>query len=285
VTHEARPGVPGDAVMFTSDAYGAATTADVSAITADWLEAQAIHPFIQATAVKTLEALALQPGERVLDVGCGTGVFLGALASAVGSAGAVTGLDHSSAFLAEARARLVAGGLSDVVSLYQGDAHRLPFPDRSFDAAHAERVLMHLEDPDQAIRELLRVVRPEGRVVAAEVHPMGATMDATDHELQAVIERELVEGFRHPWMGLELRRRFAMAGLEDVRVAAVIDVEHELDPVEGEEMRRISEGLADAGTVDRERARRFMERLFEANERGFHCGYALMFIAVGRVPG
>ena len=281
---DARPGDSGEAGLFTSDAYGAAASTDVSAIAANWLEAQAIHPFIQATAVKTLEALALQPGERVVDVGCGTGVFLGALASGVGAAGAVAGLDHSSKLLAEARARLVAGGLDDLVTLHEGDAHRLPFPDGSFDAGHAERVLMHLEDPDQAIRELRRVVRPEGRVVAAEVYPMGATMDATDHELQAVIERELVKGFRHPWMGLELRRRFATAGLEDVRVAVVIDVEHELDPVEGEEMRRIGEALADAGTVDRARARRFAQRLFEASEGGFHCGYALMFIAVGRVP-
>jgi SAM-dependent methyltransferase len=285
MTDEARPGVPGDVVTFTSDAYGAATTADVSAITADWLEAQAIHPFIQATAVKTLEALALQPGERVVDVGCGTGVFLGALASAVGPTGAVAGLDHSSAFLAEARARLEAGSLDDTVILHEGDAHRLPFPDRSFDAAHTERVLMHLEDPDLAIRELSRVVRPEGRVVAAEVHPMGASIDAPDHELEAVIGRELVKGFRHPYIGLELRRRFAAAGLEDVRVAAVIEVEHELHPVEVEETRRIAEALVDAGTVDPERARRFMEAVLEANEHGFHCGYALMFIAVGRVPG
>jgi SAM-dependent methyltransferase len=174
--------------------------------------------------------------------------------------------------------------LEAVVSLVSGDAQRLPFDDYSFDAAHTERVLMHLEDPDGAIRELRRVVRPGGRVVSAEIHARGAAIDHPDHEL---IERltQAASHMRNPWMGLELRRRFVTAGLEDVRVQAVINVEETLDPEEAIEFRALAKELGESGRLDQAVAEAAVDTMVEASERGMHTGYALMFIAVGRVPG
>lgn len=115
-------------------------------------------PALHRITARTMALLALAPGEAVLEVGCGTGVFLPLLARAVGPGGRVVGLDHAPTFVEEARQRVAVDGLAATVEVEEGDAYRLPFPDASFDAAHCERVLMHLDDPDAALREMARVV-------------------------------------------------------------------------------------------------------------------------------
>jgi ubiquinone/menaquinone biosynthesis C-methylase UbiE len=139
-------------VTFTSEAYAATNDDAATRAAVQWLEEQAVHPFLREVAERSLVRMALQPGESVLDVGCGTGVFLPGLAALVGPEGRVVGLDHSAAFLEEAQKRLADASISDQVELVEGDAHNLPFLDATFDAAHCERVLMHLPDPAQAIR-------------------------------------------------------------------------------------------------------------------------------------
>lgn len=270
--------------LFGSGAYDTETSPAVEAAARAWLEQQSVHPFIREVGDRSMEALDLRAGQHVLDVGCGTGVFLPAVAAKVGSGGRVVGLDHSGAFLREARTRIADEGLEAVVSLVSGDAHRLPFDDDAFDAAHTERVLMHLEDPDAAIRELRRVVRPGGRLVCAEIHARGAAVDHPDHEMIERLSRAASQ-MRNPWMGLELRRRFVSAGLEDVRVRVVVDVEDALDPEEAIEFQALARELGESGEVDLTAAEAAVDTMVQASERGMHCGYALMFVAVGRVPG
>lgn len=97
-------------------------------------------------------------GLRVLDLGTGTG----RAALALARRGAhVTGVDASAEMLAMARARAAQEGLT--IELSEGDAHRLSFPDRTFDAAVCLRVLMHVPDWKRALGEVCRVTR--GRVV------------------------------------------------------------------------------------------------------------------------
>jgi len=269
--------------LFGSGAYETGTSPEVEAAARAWLEQQAVHPFIREVAERSMEALDLQQGERVLDVGCGTGVFLPAVAARVGREGRVVGLDHSETFLREARARIVDAGLDDVVSFVSGDAQSLPFEDHTFDAAHTERVLMHLADADAAMREMRRVVRPGGRVVCAEIHARGAGIDHPDHEIMDRLARA-ASHMRNPWMGLELRRRLVLAGFEDVHAQAVITVEDELDPEEAVEFRALATELGTSGALDPTAAASAVDAMVEASERGMHCGYALMFIATGRVP-
>jgi demethylmenaquinone methyltransferase/2-methoxy-6-polyprenyl-1,4-benzoquinol methylase len=106
-------------------------------------------------------ALALQPGERVLDLAAGTATSAAALAR---SGAAVVGCDFSLGMLREGRGR--------GVDLVAGDALRLPFADESFDAVTISFGLRNVQDTDLALRELLRVTRPGGRLVVCEFsHP------------------------------------------------------------------------------------------------------------------
>jgi demethylmenaquinone methyltransferase / 2-methoxy-6-polyprenyl-1,4-benzoquinol methylase len=117
------------------------------------------------------DALALRPGERVLDLAAGTATS--SVALAVGGA-RVVGCDFSLGML-RVGARAGRGSGEHRVDLVAGDALRLPFVDGSFDAATISFGLRNTADPDQALRELLRVTRPGGRLVVCEFsHPTWA---------------------------------------------------------------------------------------------------------------
>jgi CspA family cold shock protein len=110
--------------------------------------------------------LGLRPGGSVLDVCTGTGLTLPYLAAAVGRDGRVVGLDRSPAMLAGAADRAPAPPLE----LVEGDATRLPFPDAAFDAAISTYGLTAVADVDAVLDEMVRVVRPGGRLAVADVH-------------------------------------------------------------------------------------------------------------------
>jgi SAM-dependent methyltransferase len=269
---------------FTSDAYASETDAAVTAEAVAWLETQSQHPFIRDTWRRSTELLRLKPGERVLEVGCGTGTFLPVLAEAVDETGRVVGLDHAPAFLEEAASRLVALGLTDRVELIAGDALAMPFEDATFDVVHCERVLMHLDDPGAAVREMARVVRPGGRIVAAEVVAHGAMIDLPDRDAVRRILDEAIKGMRSPDVGLQLRRLLLEAGLVDVEGSVVALFETELDPEEQQEFREVAATLVASGELDPTRADAVVATLDARVAAGTYCGTALMFVVAGRGP-
>lgn len=108
---------------------------------------------------------SLRPGLSVLDVGCGVGSLTVDLAARV-APGRVVGVDVSAEVLAVARAAADQAGVT--VELLPAEAGALPFADASFDVVHAHQVLQHLPDPVGALREMLRVVRPDGVVAVRD---------------------------------------------------------------------------------------------------------------------
>ena len=125
-------------------------------------------------------------GRQLLDVGCGTGRF----AAAFERAGAeVTGVDRDAGMLALAASR-VAG------PLVEADAHALPFPDAGFDVSVAVTLLEFADRPEQIIDELVRIIRPGGRLVVASLNPASPWGLAHRRELQ-----------RPPWFNACLRSR------------------------------------------------------------------------------
>jgi SAM-dependent methyltransferase len=111
-----------------------------------------------------LALLALRPGDRVLEVGCGAGRSL-ALAAARAADGTVVGVDHSDAMLRQARrhcASLIAAGR---VTLHAADSGRLPFAGHSFDKALAVHAIYFWKAPLVDLGELRRVLRPGGHLV------------------------------------------------------------------------------------------------------------------------
>ena len=126
---------------------------------------QAPHPFI--TRARLLEALALAPDERVLEVGPGTGYYTFDMAAALPS-GQVDVFDIQQEMLDHVMREADRRGVTNVTATL-GDAQSLPFDDDIFDAAVLVTVLGEIPDQEQALREIARVLRPGGRLVVGEL--------------------------------------------------------------------------------------------------------------------
>jgi SAM-dependent methyltransferase len=111
---------------------------------------------------------ALEPGERVLDVGCGAGTDSLVAAQMVAPDGRITGIDMTPQMLAKARRAAEEMGL-DNVEFVEAEAEQLPFPDESFDVIVSNGVIDLIPDKDAVFSEFLRVLRPGGRIQVADV--------------------------------------------------------------------------------------------------------------------
>lgn len=173
-------------------------------------------PFFRAYKAHTWETLQIAKGASILDVACGVGYDVIGMATAHPEA-RFTGADRSAAFLDVARAR--AASLSNA-RFVVGDAAHLPFPDGAFDGARIDRALQHLADPAGVVREMARVTRPGGRIVAAE--PDWGTFFLYDGDagVGARIAAKWLESFAHPRIGRELGLIFEQCGLADIGCAA-----------------------------------------------------------------
>lgn len=133
------------------------------------LAAVAYEPLWRAQLAPAQDALqgvaALAPGERVLDVACGTGLVSLAAARAVGAQGSVLGVDIAEQMVAAARRRTAAWPQASFLRMDGEELDALP--DASFDAALCGLGLMYMPSPERALREMARVLRPGGRVALA----------------------------------------------------------------------------------------------------------------------
>ena len=125
-----------------------------------------IDPRFATVVQNVLRRGGLEPGQRVLDLGTGTGSVAIGAAGLVGPAGRVTGVDISADMLALARRRTAASGYANI-ELREGRAEQLPADDGAFDVLLASLSLMYVIDRAVAAREMRRVLRPGGHFAAA----------------------------------------------------------------------------------------------------------------------
>ena len=159
---------------------------------------------------EALEALELGEGDRLLDVGCGTGAGVRAAAEVVERA---VGVDLSPKMLAEARerARALPG-----VEFVEGDSEELPFGDGEFTAVICTTSLHHYPHPHAAAREFARVLAPGGRVVIGD-----GTSDAVVSRVFDFLARKFEAGHVRLHRVEELRRLLEDAGLERAEARSI----------------------------------------------------------------
>ena len=112
--------------------------------------------------------LKLDQVQSALDVGCGVGHWGQLLAPLLSPMAQVTGVDREDSSLAKANDRALRQGLSEKYSYQRADAMALPFPDDTFDLVTCQTLLIHLKDPRGGLVEMLRVLKPGGRLLLAE---------------------------------------------------------------------------------------------------------------------
>ncbi len=116
------------------------------------------------------DVLDPRPGERLLEVGPGTGYYTGTVARAIAPSGTLHAVDVQSEMVEHLRTRMRQEGESYVEPI-RGDARSLPYPDDAFDAAYLVLVLGEVPDQERALDELERVLKPGGRLVVGESLP------------------------------------------------------------------------------------------------------------------
>ncbi len=243
-------------------------------------EASADESF-QAYKQHSFALLDLQPGQQVLDVGCGTGEDARAMEQRVEPNGRVMAVDGSQAMIATARQR--AAGCSLPVEFQVADAHCLPFAEDSFDASRADRIFMHLESPARALGEMLRVTRPGGRVLVYEVDFETLTLDVPDRERARRIVNTWCDGFRNSWLGRHVPALFREAGLEDVRITpATLWLRY---PVV---MQMVGPNTVEracrAGLLTADEGEAWLRHLHQSYETGMFFSTLTGFLVVGRKP-
>lgn len=199
----------------------------------EWLANLEQSADVQAYKVVSYAMLELAPGESVLDLGCGRGDDVRALAARVAPGGKVTGVDVSAEMIAAARQLTDNGNPQDVqdarveIAFAAADGARLPFADQTFDAVRLDRVLQHVDAPDVVLREVNRVLRPGGRVVLIEpdwkmmaVYPGSAAGGDDDAIIDAILGWQVAHT-RHPLIGRQLGALLVDARFEQVRVRPV----------------------------------------------------------------
>ena len=179
-----------------------------------YLESVAGLPEVRAWRALALDLIALTPGMRVLDAGCGLGEVAREMAALVQPDGEVAAIDLSRQMIDAARARDDGSAVTYEVA----DVTDLPFASGAFDRARCERVLQHLSEPDEAIGELVRVTAPDGIVCVLDTDWRSAAVDVEDRELVDAVFAAMDELSPQPDLGRSLRRRLVRAGLVDVEV-------------------------------------------------------------------
>ena len=232
-----------------------------------------------------LDLLAITAGERVLDVGCGSGAVTREIARRVGSRGAAVGLDPSPALLAVARELAKEAGVGDRIEFREGDAIRLPLPDGSFDAVVCVTVLSHVPRGETAIPEFARVLRPGGRL---GVFDLDTDMTAFTHP-DRVLTRRIVAAASdamavNGWLVRQLPLLFQQAGLADVRARGFFPIETETQTFYASMADRCAEAAVKMGVITESESRAWLDAFQEQGVRGPIIAGRLHIFVWGRKP-
>lgn len=222
--------------------------------------------------------LAPQPGETVVDVGSGNGTEVRRLAALVGPTGRAVGVDPHDGL----RATAIERSIGTTATFVDGDATALPFPDDSVDAITCERVFQHLPDPEAAVREFARVLRPGGRVVVIDSDWGTMVVTPGDPEVLRRIDDHRHSTTPNPFAGRRLVGQLRRAGFQvdpDVAATAVVPPGGALLVL----MQRPAEEAVAAGVVTQEEFDRLMADLAAAVASGEAFAGVTMFGVVGRL--
>jgi ubiquinone/menaquinone biosynthesis C-methylase UbiE len=211
-------------------------------------------PEMVAQRVFVRAALALRPGERVIEIGCGNGWLACEMAAEVGGSGHVVGADISADMVAMANVLVERAGHINV-EIVSADATDLPFPDGSFDAAAVVQCFCLVPDVEGAIAELFRVLRPGGRAVILDTDWNTLIWNSADPVLMDRMMSLYTAVYSHPYLPPLLPALLSATGFCLLETAQFPIINRHLEPesFSGHQIgftKAVGEALVPARTFD-----------------------------------
>lgn len=240
-------------------------------------------PESQQLKIRSYGYLDLKEGDRVLDAGCGPGFDALRMASLVGMSGQVTGTDLSERMIAIAAEKAKNGNIPAVFRT--GDVRKLPFPDASFDKVRIERTLQILDTPGQVLDEMIRVLRPGGRLLSIEPDWETFVCDPGSRDTARTFFRFCADQFPDGSTGRKLYRYFRERGLSGIGVHPEPLVLHDFSVAAT--MINMEQFLAAAQERDvlaRDEVAAWLGDLQEAHAKGQFMFAGTMFAVTGTKP-
>ena len=227
----------------------------------------------------TLEALALQVGERVVDIGCGPGYLVAEMAAVVGPEGSVLGVDPSPAMLEIAARRGAA-----TVELAEGDALSLPAEDASFDAAVSTQVYEYVPDIAAALAEARRVLRPGGRLLLLDTDWDSIVWRSSDDARMERVLRAWEEHLAHPRLPRVLPELLGEMGftVRDTRILPLLNVGYSQDTYSANVLGMIARFVSGRQGINDEQAAAWEEDLRSLGPNYFFSLNRYLFVASSR---
>ena len=228
--------------------------------------------------------MQIQPGHKVMDLGCGPGTDTIPLAPFAGVNGQVIGADYDEAMITEATQRSEQAGVNTWVRHERADAMSLPFETDYFDSCRSERLFQHLSNPAQALSEMVRVTKSGGWVVVLDTDWGSLSTDSDETDIERRLVRFLAESFLHNgYSGRKLYRLFKQQNL--------VDISFEVFPVatpnyalarHGTQAERIEQEALKAGVITREELQRWQAGLEQADSEGVYFSSGNVMMLAGR---
>jgi ubiquinone/menaquinone biosynthesis C-methylase UbiE len=214
-----------------------------------------------------LEALQLQPGESVLDIGTGPGFLAVEMADAVGPGGKIRGIDQSEPMLEMARKRCAS---KSWVSFQAGVATDLPAGDATFDVAVSVQVYEYIPDVAKALSEMYRVIRPGGRAAIVSTDWDAIAWHASDSVRMSRVLSAFAEHCAYTALPRTLAPQLRQAGfvLKEQRVIPQFNPMYDPDTYSYQSARLISSFVTGRRGITREESLAWLEDLRQTGERG-----------------
>jgi ubiquinone/menaquinone biosynthesis C-methylase UbiE len=248
----------------------------------DYLDAARLAPSVISAKDWSFDRLDLQPGDSALDVGCGTGEDVVAMFQLVTPGGWSVGVDNSEVMVSQA---VLRHGCVPNVCFEVADAQDLPFTSASFVAIRCERTLQHLSEPTRAVGEMVRVLRPGGRMVLLEPDWGTLVLEGADPSLTDQIVARHVARHHQPRMGRRLRGHMTAHGLlvEEVGAQAVVYTDFS-SAMRAFGLSHAASLAVAAGIVNQSEGEEWVNDLWEADRSGGFLASVTGFRAFGRKP-
>jgi ubiquinone/menaquinone biosynthesis C-methylase UbiE len=232
-----------------------------------------------------LDFSGARAGDRVLDVGCGTGVVARDLARRVGNRGKVIGIDPSERLIEVAVRRVKELGIEGVVEFRCADGTALPFADGGFDLVVASAVFGHVSNGMEVLKEMIRVARPGGTVLVFDHDIDTIVIDAADrHVTRRIVHAYCDRYFTSGWSGRELYGMFRQVKLEEIAVLPLNFASTQFEPHWKRMVERLSGVAVKTGVVSEAEAEAWRVDLERRSDEGRFFASRGYFCVRGRKP-